>query len=175
MRICYLEIFLCHRMEAKPPHNPRSYTAHALSPSSVWLSTVILVRSLSCLIAMYHIFTITSRISSCWFSKRKAMPLTNQLSFVIQHVSGVLLPTVNWPVFKNYKWILIWACGKKNTIMVINLQESYNELETLHKCFLDYLSLGITYAMISSMTVNNWMLAILLQLEVLMLRRKWSM
>jgi len=44
---------------------------------------------------------------------------------------------------------------EKNTIMVINLQESYNELETLHKCFLDYLPLGITYAMISSMTVDN--------------------
>lgn len=74
----------------------------------------------------------------------------------IQHVSGALLPAVDWPAFKNYKWILIRACGeKKNTIMVINLQESYHELKTLYKCFLDYLSLGITYAMISSMTVDN--------------------
>lgn len=83
------------------------------------------------------------------------MLLTNQLPLLIQHMFGARLPAVDWPMFKNYKWILIRACGGKNTIMVINLQESYNELKPLHKCFLDYLSLGITYAMISSMTGDN--------------------
>lgn len=63
---------------------------------------------------------------------------------------------------------------KKNMIMVVNLLESYNEFKTQHECFLDYVSLGITYTLISSMTVDNWTLAILLQLKVLMLR-KWTM
>lgn len=160
-------------MKAELSHKWKSYTLCARNSSTTWQSSVTLVRSLTWTTYHYQLLIISS---PCWFSVRKATLRTNQLPCGIQHVSGALLPAVDWPAFKNYKWILIRACGeKKNTIMVINLQESYHELKTLYKCFLDYLSLGITYAMISSMTVDNWMLAILLQLEVLTLGRKWSM
>lgn len=49
--------------------------------------------------------------------------------------------------------------------MVVNLLESYNEFKTQHKCFWDYLSFGITYSVIPCKTVDNWTLAILLQLS----------
>lgn len=163
-------------MKAEPSHKWKSCTFCDLHAATIWRSSVTLVTSLTCLIYVNNCLTTSSCLSHLYVDSLWGSKAPNKSASLCHPARVWSTPSRCWlACIQELQMDFNMSLWGKNTIMVINLQESYNELKTLHKCFLDYLSLGITYAMISSMTADNWMLAILLQVEVLTLRRKWSM